>query len=255
MTRRPYARNASAIALSAALALTMAACNDNDKTKTSARSSAPSAPATPAATTSAASSPANDKTADQILQEARAALRAERSLKISGGMVQGKETILVDLTMDGTNAQGNLTVPIKGKQVSMDIIKIDQKVYVKSTDIWKTVAPSMAARFGDRWVLSQDSLKQSFADFFTAQGWADNVLKPDGTVTREADSQVDGRRAYVLDDGTGGKLLIAADGKPLPLRLTGGGEKSSGDMTFTYDVPVNVQPPANPIVPPASAGT
>lgn len=254
MARRPYARGATAIALSSALALTMAACNDDDKAKPSAQSSAPSAPATPGGTTAAAAAP-DSKTANQILQEAGAALRAERSLKITGGMVQADETVMVDLTMDGTNAQGSLTVPIKGKQISMEIIKIDQKVYVKSADIWKSLAPSMASQFGNRWVLSQDSLKATFKAFFSPAGWADNVLKPDGTVTREADSQVDGRRAYVLNDGTGGKLLIAADGKPLPLRLTGGDKKSSGDMTFTYDVPVNVQPPANPIVPPASAGT
>jgi len=252
MARRPYARSATAIALSSALALTMAACND-DKAKTAAQSSAPNAAATPA-TPAAAPSP-DSKTANQILQEAGAALRAERSLKITGGMAQADETIMVDLTMDGANAQGSLTVPIKGKQVSMEIIKLDQKVYVKSADIWKTLAPSMASRFGNRWVLSQESLKASFKDFFTPAGWANNVLKPDGTVTREADSQVDGRRAYVLNDGTGGKLYIAADGKPVPLRLTGGDNKSSGDMTFTYDVPVNVQPPSNPIVPPGSEGT
>jgi LppX_LprAFG lipoprotein len=243
MVRRPYARNATAIALSSALALTMAACNSDDKgTKPAAQSSAPAAPATPAAS---ASTPA--KTGDQILEEARAALRSVHSMKVSGGMVNDGETILVDVITDGTNAEGKITAPIKGKQVEIQAIQIGDKMYIKSPDIWKVMAPSLASSLGDRWVVGDASLKKNFAGFFSPSGWADQALKPDGKVTLEGKSQINGRPTYVLNDGSGGKLHIAADGTPLPLLLTGGDNKAAGDMSFTYDVPVNVKPPENPM--------
>lgn len=192
------------------------------------------------------------KTPMQILDEVRAAMRGAGSLRIAGIMVDEKEHLEFDIVTTSSDAKGTMTLPIEGKRTEMEVVKKGSKIFVKSRDLWTNVGgAAMAARFGDRWIVGNRDLEQGIQQFFSVQGWTE-ILKPDGEVTRKADTVIDGRPAVTLSDGSGGLLYIAATGKPLPVRLTGtstdaGSAGDIGELNFTFDVPVQVAVPPNPL--------
>ncbi|MFC6878745.1 MULTISPECIES: hypothetical protein [Actinomadura] len=231
----PRARAVLPAAVATALAMTLAGCGEEKKND-------------PPAKAEAAANGFAGKSPDQILADSVAALRGATSFRVAGIMVDEKETIEIDMVTDGTDAQGKLTLPIEGTTVSMEVIKVGERAYFRGRDLWKKAGgAALADRVGDRWVAGSREMRQNFTSFFTPAGWAD-ILKPDNTtITREADSKIGDRPVVTLKDDSSGILFIAATGKPYPLRLAGGDKKGGGEMNFTYDVPVKVSPPPNPL--------
>ncbi|MFB4300606.1 hypothetical protein [Actinomadura sp. NTSP31] len=241
MTSRPsprLPRIAATVAVSALL-LSAAACgSEKDRGASRGASGAPAA-ASPSAGAFAGKNP------DQILQEAQTALRGAKSLRVAGVMSSDGETTKIDLVTDGTRAKGVLTMPVKGSSVTVQIIKIGSRSYFRGRDLWlKAGGPALANRVGNRWVLGNARMALRFSVFVAPAGWA-KILDPDGPVTRGADVALDGKPAVTLKDDSEALLWISAQEPHYPLRLGGGDSSGSGEMNFTYDVPVQVAAPRN----------
>jgi hypothetical protein len=243
MTLRPFPRLpriAVTVAVSALL-LSAAACGSEKGPGASGDASGSPAVASPSAGAFAGKDP------NQILQEAQTALRGAKSFRVAGVMSSDGETTKIDLVTDGTRAKGVLTMPMKGSNVTVQIIKIGSRSYFRGRDLWlKAGGPALADRIGNRWVLGNAQMTLRFSPFIAPAGWAE-MLHPDGPVTREADAAVDGKPAITLKDDSEGLLWISAQEPHYPLRLGGGDASGGGEMNFTYDVPVQVAAPKNAV--------
>ena len=184
---------------------------------------------------------------NQILQEAQTALRGAKSFRIAGVISNDGETVKINLVTDGTRAKGVLTVPVKGSSVTMQIIKVGSRYYFRGRSLWlKAGGPALADRIGNRWALGNAQITLRFSIFATPAGWA-KFLDPDGPITRGADVALHGKPAVTLKDDSEGLLWISAQEPHYPLRLGGGNASGSGNLNFTYNVPVQVAAPKNAV--------
>jgi hypothetical protein len=71
-------------------------------------------------------------------------------------------------------------------------------------------------------------------------------IKPEGQVTKQAVTSVDGKRAIPLLDSNGGTLYVAATGPAYILKITNTGKSSGGAGTITFDHYGNAAIPAVP---------
>lgn len=243
MTSRPsprLPRIAATVAVSALL-LSAAACGSEKDPGASGSASRSPAAASPSAGAFPGKNP------NQILQEAQTALRGAKSFRVAGVISNDGETVKINLVTDGTRAKGVLTVPVKGSSVTMQIIKVGSRYYFRGRSLWlKAGGPALADRIGNRWALGNAQITLRFSIFATPAGWA-KFLDPDGPITRGADVALHGKPAVTLKDDSEGLLWISAQEPHYPLRLGGGNASGSGNLNFTYNVPVQVAAPKNAV--------
>lgn len=235
------------LAVSAA-ALLAAACGDD-----TSGSGAPAAAGS--ASTSASPSAAGGDVASleptEILTRAKAAFKKTESVRLTGGGSTGGETFTIDMTYGADKAIGSVS---NGGQ-KIELRRVGKIVYLKADKaFWTQTAGAAAAE-----LLSGKYLKAPLTDQRVAQlasftdkdSFVDQVLDPDGTVTKGGTKDVRGTPAIGLvnkDTTGGGTLYVATSGEPLPLQLTPEGSGSdTGSLDFLdYGKSVTVAvPPAD----------
>jgi hypothetical protein len=191
--------------------------------------------AAPATTTSAA--PADNGVAAlepaAIIDKAKAALKTAKSFHINGAIKdEGQETDL-DLKISGADVIGSMTV----SKAKVELLRVGGKQFMKpDAAFWKLTAAAQAdkviAVVGDRWVVVPASNKD-LGGLFTVTD-IDQLLEPDGTVTKGAPKPIDGTPAIGLVEGgsDGGTLYVATTGEPYPLKLEGP-TAADGGLTFS----------------------
>lgn len=168
---------------------------------------------------------------DAILAKATAALRAAKSFSLKGE-IKDEQKIEIDIKVAGDDVQG--TLALDGAKT--ELLRVAGKAYMRpDTKFWAHVAGSgqgaaIAKLMGDRWV--KLSAKNTDLEGFFAFANTDELLKPDGTVTKGSTKTINGVAAIGLVDNSkdGGTLWVATTGQPYPLMTEG--PAGQGSVTF-----------------------
>jgi hypothetical protein len=191
----------------------------------------------------------SDKTATQILADAKAAAVAATAVHVSGSGLSSGSPLTLDLQLvAGQGGMGHITA----SGLSFDVIRIGRKAYFKGAPaFWKHFGGAAAAQlFKGKW-LEASSTKGDLASFtpLTDIGkLTSGTLGSHGTLKKGAETTIGGQPVIALVDTTkGGTLYIATTGTPYPIELKGG-KTDKGKITFDqWDQPVTLAAPKGAI--------
>jgi hypothetical protein len=240
----------TAVAVLAVAAVSLSGCKSDDT-----KATPPAGATTPAGSDAAGSSPApapspSESTAadngvaklsaDAILKKATTALIAAKTFHVAGNDVEDGQKVSVDLKIAGKDGIGQLSI---GK-AKLEMLTVAGGKYIKPNEaFWEQNAGGaqkakvIMTVVGDRWVKVPSSDKDIAGLFELFQ--VNDILKPDGKLTKGAAKQVGGVPAITLTDhgSPGGSMYVATTGRPVPLELDGGDKSvlkfSDFGATFT----------------------
>lgn len=247
MMRRRMGAAAAVLALAAG-GIGFAGCGGSDSAATAASS-------TTADTVAKADNGISTMSGTEILNKSVAAAKAASSVKVSGSVEQGSQSISLDLTLSESRADGTITVG----GVTVAIRVVDGKAYLKAPkELFAQIGASgeaVGTLLGGKWFIIPNSGAgaENFKGFqqltdknalFTSlieSSAGKNITVGDATT-------VDGTPAILLTGGSGGILAIATVGEPYPLQVKQGPNKGKGVITFSdWNAPVSITAPANPL--------
>jgi hypothetical protein len=236
-----------------ASAVLLAGCSGGGSGSTPATSSpSASAPAASSAAAGAAGGLAGQD-ARAILDRSRAAFTAAQSVHLKGRITQGSQTTGVDLRIKGSQGATGTIAMSAG---TLKVVRIGRVAYVSGDrKFWtNTLNAAAAQQLSGKWVKTSPDTPgfSQFIRFTQLEGGWDQMLKPSSTMTKGAETEVNGTPAIELKEGgpSGGSLFIATRGEPYPLRVSGAGGSTSGRLDFTeYGEPVTLAaPPAGQVI-------
>jgi hypothetical protein len=181
--------------------------------------------------------------AQEILDKASAAAKAQKSVYVKGSGTSGADSVAVDLKLrNGGGAVGSITTG----GATIQLISTGTTVYIKADKaFWTSFGNDAAAQvIGDRWVKAP-ATDASFKDLasmgdFTAA--IESFLSPSGTLTKGSEKTIDGTAAVGVQSSNG-TLWVATTGDPLPIKIESSG---SGGLTFAdWGAVVDVTAPAD----------
>ncbi|GAA2586199.1 hypothetical protein SMC26_26785 [Actinomadura fulvescens] len=202
--------------------------------------------ATPATTTPAeADNGLANKPPNVILARVSAALRGATALHAKGSMKDGRDLIAFDMafTRQGA-AKGRIRGPIRGKNITLEVIVLNGKAYLRGRQFWLAAGGQAAARrMGSKWMVVPGK-RQPAGGNLSLKGFA-RALKPGGRVVKLAPATLRGQRVIrLMDMSDRSVLFVAATGKPYPLRVQERGGRQFLDFD-RFDVPVTITRPMN----------
>jgi hypothetical protein len=209
MTRSRFA------AVVAAAALVLAGCGGSDE------------PATKKADLS-------DLSASKLLAKAKAAVKSEDSITISGEGKDEGSTMSLDMHYVDEDAWGTIAFDSD----ELRVLRVDDQAFIKAGDsFWKSMvgdeAGAILSEIDGRWVIANAASGfGEFASFADRSFLADEMLKPENTPTRGESKTVEGVECLALDDGDEGTLYLAKD-DGRPIQIDDGTE--GGALTFSYE--------------------
>ncbi|GIF15489.1 hypothetical protein [Actinoplanes teichomyceticus] len=174
----------------------------------------------PADTATAANGVA-DLEAAAILDRAKAALKGAKSFHVKGVMSDEGSVTNLDLKVAGTDVAGS----IEFGGAKLEMLSVGGHRYMRPNDKFWTMmdssgqmAKTMASQSG-KWIKPADN-DTSLGAFFGAAD-IDELLKPEGTVTKGEAKTVDGAPAIGLVDSGDAKsvLYVATTGEPYPIKM------------------------------------
>ncbi len=166
------------------------------------------------------------RSADQIVQDAKAALASATSYHLAGfidssGSSSDKVTLDVKVqnkdTMAGHLDEGGM---------SFDFVSIGGKVYFRGQQLWQKLNPAVADTIGDKWVTATGNSQlegelSSVNGLADASSLADSLGSTGGPYTKAGTSSVNGQQVVVVKSKDG-ELDVALSGKPYPVHLDAG---------------------------------
>jgi hypothetical protein len=229
-----------------AMVLVTGACgSDADSGKAATSPTAKATPTAPADNGVAAKSP------EEILKAAKSAFATATSVRVKGDMKQASETITMDLHLGRDGSEGTVKAPVGGKSITISLIGVDGKFFMKSPALWRSVGGAAAGNLiGDRWVLVPPKNAKDFAELqqmTDLRKFAEEVLRTDGKpITKGEPTVVDGKPAIPLIDN-GAKMYIATTGSPYPLKIESDEPAKDGKgIDFSdYNAPHTVTAPTD----------
>jgi len=181
-----------------------------------------------------------------IVTKMQTALAAAKSFHMVGSATDNGQKVSFDLKFSGKDFAGTIDL---GGAIKLDVIGIGTDIYIKApNDFWSSQLPSgqaasLLALIQGKYVKldAKNANVAPLIDPFRPE----NMVKPEGDVTKGDTKTIDGKPAIgLVDSKGGGKLYVATTGDPLPLSIEGG-SAAEGSVAFTeYNVPVLVQAPA-----------
>jgi hypothetical protein len=214
----------------------------------------------------------------QLLQASQDALGKVKSFHIEGtgtDTEDGEQKISGDFSIPG-----KMQVAIEAKSGKTELILADEIAYIRAPRaVWEEqgLPPQLLSAISDRWVkLPEDTDAAGEFKAYTNPETIGYCLigKDLGTLSLGGTEEVEGKATNVVVDkgekpgSSPGKLYIAAEGEPLPLRGETTGPKKPGgkpdprcaegeddedtttrtDLTFSkYDEPVDIEAPADAV--------
>lgn len=252
----------------------LAACGDSDDPPSAGSGTGAAAPTTtavPVPTTTSATPP---KTPAERVAAASEALRQVQSFHVEGTETDeedGTYTITGDIHADGTKS---LTL-VKSETNTIRLRVIGTATYIYADpELWSEAGPEAVDLYSNVWVKAPSTGFELASAFETLspRGLAGCLSVGVGSLRDGKPASVDGRAADVVIDrgdkpGTApGRLFIAKDGPPLPLRLqtTGksrpggkpdpkcdpdGASTTASDLVLSrFDEPVKIEAPKDAVV-------
>jgi hypothetical protein len=203
-----------------------------------------------------------DLSAKDILARAKKALGGARSVHIKGGGFSGGEQFALDMRYGSDGATGSLT----SNGQTIELLRVGETVYLKGSEaFWRSIGGGSAAELLKGRYLKVPASTPDFAElagFTNLTKNAEDLLSPDGEVTKGERKTIRGVEAIGLNDSSkeGGTLYIAVRGEPYPLQVVPRKDAKSdetGSLDFyDYGVPVKVSaPPADQVVDASKLGT
>jgi hypothetical protein len=172
-----------------------------------------------------------DKTPQQILDDAVAAMKSAKTFHISGTMTDSTGTTTVALDVGTGSAEGTFSQ----QGLTAKIVVTGGKFYLQGKELFsKFAGPQAGALIGDRWVIIPTSVLSGVDAFTDVQKFASCLASDHGTLSKGGTGSVDGQAAVILVDkgdkpGTqAGKLYVAASGTAYVLRLEDTGKATAG---------------------------
>jgi hypothetical protein len=196
--------------------------------------------------------------ASALVAKAIAASESARSVRVSGKVSQGKETITLNVQASN-DAKGQGSIGINGAVA--DVIRLGSRIYFSADKAFWTENGGAAAAtlFDGRWVFTQATSNdgKSLAEFMDLTSLlhqvfggdlatAEFTLGKNTTVNGVAVATINGK---VATGASGGTLYVARTGKPYVIELKGnGGTSGNSSLLFSaYNQSVNPVAPKNSI--------
>jgi hypothetical protein len=164
------------------------------------------------------------KTADQIVNDAKAALKSATSYHIAGSITNDGETDKFDMKVDSKDTtSGHMD---QGGGVAFDFVTTGGTIYLRGKELFAKANPDVADQIGDKWVTATGNSK--FADaastvtaFADSSGLADSLGNTGGPYTKGGTKTVNGQ-SVVAVKSKDGEMDVALNGKPYPVHLDAG---------------------------------
>jgi hypothetical protein len=182
--------------------------------------------------------------ANEILERAKTALGNAKSVHIKGSATEDGEKMEFDFKISGEDVAASIT----GQGLTVEIIRVGPDAYMKADALFETLLggqPQVLNLIKGKY-LKIDATDERFKQF-TELADPEEILKPEGTVTKGQPKTINGTPAIgLVDDKDKSTLYIATVGEPLPLRVE---DEAGNGLDFLYDEAVTIAaPPADKVV-------
>jgi hypothetical protein len=159
----------------------------------------------------------DDRTAQEVLDDATADLREAGSVSIDGSTTQDGQELQMDMHVQEGGAVGSVTVD--GQEVQL-LLTGDQAFMQAAGDFWASfgLPAEAAAQFEGQWLLLP----------------ADQMPDPDSGVKDEVEEgEVDGEDVLILTTEDDSTMSVLAGDDSYPVRIENKGEESPGVMNLS----------------------
>lgn len=172
---------------------------------------------------------------NEILERSTTAVKNAKSYRIKGNIKTDEGNMDLDLRVAGSDLGGRLTMD--GATVELlavggqQYIRPDAKFWQQKSDS-PEAAENIVKLMGDKWAKVPAGNKD-FSDMFGVAS-LDELLKPDGSLTKGESRDIDGVKTIGLVDESakGGTLYVATTGEPYPIRVESK-DTTEGQLTFS----------------------
>jgi len=171
------------------------------------------------------------KQAQQIVNDAKAALRSATSFHVAGSVKSDNSTTTVDIRVDGSKSAGH----VDQDGTAFDFVETGSSLYLRGKDFLASLSQDVADAVGGKW-LKTSTDDSTFSDTTSSidsltkpSDLADSLGSKGGPYSKTGTGSVDGE-SVVFVKGPEGTMAVATSGKPYPVRLDGG---SKGRMDVT----------------------
>lgn len=171
--------------------------------------------------------------AKKILAKAKAAAKAADSMTVEG---EGKSSSAkIEVDMEFTDKTGEGSIESNGAEI--ELLSVAGKTYFRAGPELYSQFGANAAKItqaiGDKWILvdASDASFKQFADFANRDGFVDQLLSPDSTITKTKEKKVEGVECVGLKSSNGTLYVAKKDARPIMLKAGAG----TGGLTFDYD--------------------
>ncbi len=192
------------------------------------------------------------KSATQVQQAAAGALKAAKSVHLTGTGRSDNTPVRLDLRIQGQASAGTIGLAA-GTQYEITAIAND--VYIKADRRgWQALgAPAAMQNLAGRWVKVPDHRN---LEGFSLDALAAQLIKPDSPVEPKVDqTRLDGKKVVVISQQNGSKLYVANTGPAYPLRGDYKGP-DAGRLDFTeYGVDFHITAPSYAVNAPTDTHT
>ncbi|MET9697890.1 hypothetical protein ABZY31_13325 [Streptomyces sp. NPDC006529] len=166
-----------------------------------------------------------------IESKARAAATAAASVHLSGTLVTGGKSFTLDMRLKSDGGSGE----VKSKDNTFRLLRVGEQLYLKADAAFWGQSEA-AGKLGDKFVKvpAADPSYKQFRGFTDMHVLLDGLLGLDGKLAKGADyTKVGAARAVLVtsDGGKGGKLTVALEGTPYPLRMERAGGAGRVELT------------------------
>ncbi len=197
-----------------------------------------------------------DQSGQEIADASDAAMKGLDSLKVSGTITNGGQTVDIDIQ---TNSDGNCTGSIGVEGGSAELLGVDGVVWFKPDEaFWRAnagdTADQMMELVGDKWVVVPEG-DAGFDQFCDSDDLHDELLKNDESdsekFTKGDTTDVDGDKAIAIDrdsevDGKSTGYILVDDPHYLVKIEKDDDGDNSGSVTFSeFDADFTVEAPAD----------
>ena len=189
------------------------------------------------------------KSAQQIVNESKAAADAASAVHVSGALTSGSTPVRIDLNLvAGKGASGELAQ----NGASFKIILLGNTAYISgSPAFYRNLGGAAAAQiFNGKWLKASATTGDfaSFGQLADMRKLIDSTLAGHGAIVKGSTTVVNGQKVIAVNDtGKQGTLYVATTGKPFPIQLSKGGSES-GKITFgNWNKAVTITAPANAV--------
>ncbi len=219
-------RPAALSALSALLALALAACGGGGGSSNGIASKSP----------------------DQIVAAAKSAVASVSSVHVAGTVSSSGTKVTLNLNLvNGKGGKGSAAQNGLGFQ----IVTIGQEVYINgSPAFWRATAGAAAAQLlAGKWLKAPATGQlASLATLTNVQKLFNQLLSSHGKLAKGKTTTIHGQQAIAVTDTTnGGTLYVAATGKAFPIEISKTGTNGGQIVFDQFNQPVSLQAPAKAV--------